>query len=270
MRDELEELVSLKKNEIPFVFIGGLSLFERTHIKNLFSALKIIVNHKDELAWFRFLKLWPNIGDKTAMTFYKEVSRCSSWKEVGKLLRSLMGHFPAMVMGLEKMKKYEHNVHQTVKTAIEMLEEIMHKELEEDPEKRDDWDVLLSMAEYEPNLGDFIGTCSIDPEYDLKAEAQREGCLRLMTVHSAKGTEAKVCFLIAVDPHSYPHRKSQDAEEERRILYVAMTRAMDELILTRSGSPFGSDPFMEGNHVPCGDYLLNELPHILIGYQSIN
>ena len=70
------------------------------------------------------------------------------------------------------------------------------------------------------------------------AREDQEDVVTLTTAHSAKGTEAPVCYLIRVEPNMYPHIRSvgdaEQEEEERRILYVAMTRAMDELIITRT------------------------------------
>ena len=256
----------LKYKNIPYVFIGGMSLFERAHIKNLLAVLKIIVNYKDEAAWFRFLTLWPNLGDKTAAIFYREVLRCTSWEDVTKLLRTLMSHFPEMVSGLMTMKKHESNVHFVVSVAIKMLSVLLEVELEKDPELKDDWKVLLSMAEFEPLLQDFIAVCSIDPKYDPKQKQFCEDQIKLITVHSAKGMESKICYLIQVIPDNYPHRRSDDVEEDRRVLYVALTRAMDELIITRSVSIFGDTPFEDGAHKPISDYLLNQLPSSLVKY----
>lgn len=259
----------LKQKEIPFIFIGGLSLFERAHIKDLLSALRIIINYQDESAWFRFLQLWPKVGKKTASSIFREINRYNSWEEMIKKLRPYLLDFPGMLDGLVTMKKYENDVRYIVSRAIKMFEVLLNPDSEKTKEAKEEWAVLLLLAESEPDLHDFITTCSIDSSPDPKLQESGEEHIKIITVHSAKGTEAKVCYLIRVDPDIYPHVNASDIEEERRVLYVALTRAQDELIITRSGSPNKSNPFHNGRLRPYSNYLLNNMPKSLVQYLSI-
>jgi len=99
--------------------------------------------------------------------------------------------------------------------------------------------LLVRLAERYRSLMRFIETYTLDPITSTAvSRLENQDVVTLITVHSAKGTESPVCYVIRVEPGMYPHIRSLGAEdeeeEERRVLYVAMTRAKDELILTRS------------------------------------
>jgi DNA helicase-2/ATP-dependent DNA helicase PcrA len=110
--------------------------------------------------------------------------------------------------------------------------------------KYNDWDrrskdfqLLKRLAEKHETVGEFLETYTLDPISESEASNdQVDDLVTLITVHSAKGTEVPVCYLIGVQPGNYPHARSigddDKEEEERRVLYVAMTRAKNELFLT--------------------------------------
>ena len=106
---------------------------------------------------------------------------------------------------------------------------------------------------------------------DNQAQAGQDA-VQLMTVHSAKGTEAPVCYCLGVQPGVYPHLRSlgdKDAEEEeRRVLYVALTRAQNELIITRAGDDsrtlFHGGSFVHAQGSP---YFLEYLPSPFVEYE---
>jgi DNA helicase-2/ATP-dependent DNA helicase PcrA len=121
----------------------------------------------------------------------------------------------------------------------------------------------------------FIEEYILDPIYDSEVKASSVDAVTLITVHSAKGTEAKICYVINASPGSYPSEKSmldiEDIEEERRVLYVALTRAKDELIVSRRNyathavNPSASAD--EQNAVTA--YFFNNLPADLVDEEII-
>ena len=136
-----------------------------------------------------------------------------------------------------------------------------------------DFELLRRLAENHHSLQGFLETYTLDPvsATEFSAEdVQDEGTVTLITVHSAKGTEAEVCFVAAVQPGNYPHSRSlhdNDAvEEERRVLYVALTRAKHELNLSRSHSR-GFER-VSWNSAGGSRYFLENLPSELVDRAS--
>lgn len=130
--------------------------------------------------------------------------------------------------------------------------------------RKKDFDLLVRLAERYRSLMRFIETYTLDPiTSTVASRLENQDVVTLITVHSAKGTEAPVCYVIRVEPGMYPHIRSlgaeDDEEEERRILYVAMTRAKNELILTRSEGP-GSYSYGDAAEA----YFLSDVPDKLV------
>ena len=112
----------------------------------------------------------------------------------------------------------------------------------------------------------FIEIYTLDPiTSTLVTGLENQDVVTLITVHSAKGTESPVCYVIRAEPGMYPHFRSigdeDDEEEERRILYVAMTRAKDELILTRSES---RSNYAASYEDATEAYFLSSIPDMLV------
>jgi DNA helicase-2/ATP-dependent DNA helicase PcrA len=107
------------------------------------------------------------------------------------------------------------------------------------PRRARDLELLARLAERHRSLEGFLDTYTLDPLVSERVEVQDEDDrVTLSTVHSAKGTEARVVYVAAATARNYPHLRNRgdaDAvEEERRVLYVALTRAQDELIVSRA------------------------------------
>jgi DNA helicase-2/ATP-dependent DNA helicase PcrA len=111
----------------------------------------------------------------------------------------------------------------------------------------------------------FIEVYTLDPiSSSVASRSENQDMVIIITVHSAKGTESPVCYVIRVEPGMYPHMRSKgedEKEEERRILYVAMTRAQNELILTRTE---GQSRFSYSYGDADETYLLSDVPDGLL------
>ena len=154
-----------------------------------------------------------------------------------------------------------------------VLEPVLSQKLDRWESRRRDFVLLEKLAERHRTLTGFLETYTLDPVYDsVRQRPEDRDVVSVITVHSAKGTEAPVCYLLRAEPGVYPHARSlgdEDAEEEeRRILYVAMTRARDELILTRTLDVGGRTTFFGGTrarHSPGGTaYFLDGVPGELV------
>lgn len=248
------------ERKIPYRFIGGASLLQAAHVKDLICLLRSAMNHRDELAWTRYLKLFPKIGDVTAAKMIAAMKYCESSADALATLaktyparKELIGVVNSVAGELESPKA-------AIKTASDCLTPILKNRYDNWKRRGKDFKLLKRMAEGHRDMAGFIESYTLEPISTSMAERESgEDAVTLITVHSAKGTEARVCYLIRVEPGMYPHSRSvgsaDDEEEERRILYVAMTRAMDVLILTRT---------MSGWNMDDSTYFFNELDDSLV------
>ena len=238
------------EKDIPYQFVGGTSLLQTAHVKDLLCLVRASDNHQDELAWARYLTLWPRIGDTTAARLIKEIKKAGDFDEALEKLLVLLKGRAEIVDGPKAVREHHENPPVAIESAAGYLLPLMEKRYDKWQTRLRDFQLLIRLAEKHRSLKGFMETYTLDPISISSAERMDlDDIVTLTTVHSAKGTEAPVCYLIRVEPGMYPHMRSMGSddarEEERRILYVAMTRARDELILTRTYHPYGwySRPF---------------------------
>lgn len=269
---QVEGACVMKK--IPYKIYGGSSLMKSRHIRDVVAAMRIIANYKDSLAWHRYLQLWNKIGPATAVSLSEYMVNAENLEQALYIL---------------KTKKIDKRVWEVLEAAFpyisspaEMINEILtlmdlrfaeiYKE-EWLNWRKQDFAVLEEIASNTTSVTEFITEYILDPALEssfLDADKPKE-CVILSTIHSAKGLEADVCHLLNVTPYSYPSKRAvkegdDSIEEERRCLYVALTRAKNELILysryfTNIGS--GMADFTGQSH-----YFFNELPEKLYEFNS--
>ena len=231
----------LRSYGIPYRLIGGVGLLRAAHIKDVISTLEALAVPQNEISWLRFLLLLPKIGEKSAEKLYDAKA------DVG-MSRTEFLHLMAsrLATKVPAAASFIGNVFDPDATPDVMLTQILAFYDETDllsarydkwTERRRDLDILVEIASQYTSVTRFLEAFKLDPDAEA---AMRNGnsdddLLTLITVHSAKGTEADICFVLRVQPGSYPHYKSDtqsQIEEDRRTLYVAMTRARKELYLT--------------------------------------
>lgn len=229
----------LVEMEVPYRFVGGTQLFQSAHVKDLLCLVRSAVSHRDELAWVRYLTLWRGIGDVTAARVVEGLRERESGEEAAEWLRSSWKSDPRVLKGLDLVAENSDVPAEVVRAAGEFLAPVLEKKYPNWNARRSDLELLARLAQRHRSLTSFLETYALDPV--SRTDARRledEDAVTLITAHSAKGTESPVCYLIRVEPNMYPHVRSlgsfDEEEEERRVLYVGMTRARDELILTRS------------------------------------
>ncbi len=243
--------MELTKRGIPYLVRGGIRFFEQAHIKDVLSFLKIISNPLDELAWSRALMLQSGIGAGYAEKIFKEVE-----KNQGDLLKvasiEFGEHLPPRVRdGLNGFKKILRGlVRENLKDHPDMLiEEVLDKgynkhvlmTFENAQERLEDLRELVNFAHTYKSLKDFLADATLREGFRGESFA-KDGAqedlfeqLVLSTIHQAKGLEWKAVFVISLSEGLFPHAKSMSSEEsleeERRLFYVAVTRAKEELAL---------------------------------------
>ncbi len=258
---------------VPYRFVGGMSLLQMAHVKDLLSLVRVATNHRDELAWLRYLTLWPKIGDITATRTLQQIIVQDQESSALETLRTRMAARPDLIAGLQNVQELRNAPKEAIKAARKTIEPIISAKYAQWDSRKRDLDLLERLAEGHRQLSSFLETYTLDPVSATEASPEQdesdEGCVTLITVHSAKGTECEVCYVPAVVPGNYPHMRSlgdADAvEEERRVLYVAFTRAKDELIISRHlSSRRGRASW---NYSQGTEYLLQFLPEQLVDSQ---
>ena len=255
------------RRKIPYHFIGGTSLTQAAHVRDVLSLLRLIRNLQDELAWMRFLKLWPRIGTVTADKIVASLMDHPD-KKIGQILREHLGQSHDMITVCRNAYAEQNQPKVCVTNAIEALTPILKERYTKWDSRVRDLKLLSAVAARFKTIGDFIDAFTLEPMTTTQIEQlENEDAVLLITVHSAKGTEAPICFVANAKPGTYPHSRNYgdlDAEEEdRRVLYVAMTRAKNELFITRSTNTRSGFAVM--NKPTVGEeYFLASVPDALV------
>jgi DNA helicase-2/ATP-dependent DNA helicase PcrA len=230
--------IELIRRNIPFVKFGGLKFLEAAHVKDLLAILRLAENPKDRVAGFRVLQMLPGIGPGTArklldaaagtgITALAHARPPAAAQPLWQELQALYGEIvPAAWAGqIERVRLYY---------------DPLLPELHEHPAPRlKDLDQLEAMAPRHGSRGRFLADLTLDPPDAASDESgvphKDEDTLTLSTIHSAKGLEWRAVHLLNVVDGCMPvdlaTGTEAEIEEERRVLYVAMTRAKDELHL---------------------------------------
>lgn len=246
---------TLMKNLIDYKVIGGLKFYDRKEIKDLVSYLKIIVNPKDDVALKRIInEPKRGIGQKSV----EQMSRIASENDIAMLELITNPSYDQLLT--DRLKKLAYKFYNPLQeifenalkyTITDLINEVLDKSgylksLEasysvEDRARIDNINEFISAAsEYEENnpddtIYDYLENLSLIS--DLEKTEDKDDSVVLMTMHAAKGLEFPVVFVVGLDDGLFPGKRSIDEgniEEERRLFYVAITRAREKLYLTSS------------------------------------
>lgn len=255
------------KRGIPYAVYGGTEFYERAEIKDILAYLKVIANPLDTEALLRIINVpRRGISEQTLdmLTTYNRTHQLSLWDVLEKAsLKALDLPKPLSEKALKgiqsfltlmKQAKQKFTQGPLSSTFASLLEEVRYKdaikeEVKSEKMRQFKWDNVLqcieSLKEYESqglqenreiSLQDFVGTTSLDNQKNsFREKENKEDKVHLMTIHSAKGLEFAACFLVGVEDHIIPHEKSVSdtgLEEERRLMYVALTRAKNYLTIS--------------------------------------
>ncbi len=244
---ELE--MELVKRNIPYVVRGGIRFFEQAHIKDVLSYLKILCNPLDEMAWMRVLTLCPGIGPGYAEKIYEAFA--SSGRDLMPFIRS---HDISPVVpprareGYKAFRRIMKAV--TDPAAPEVPADLVERILEEGyqthimsafdnaKDRIDDIRELANFSHEYETLKDFLNDITLRESFKgetVTAGAEDSEHLVLSTIHQAKGLEWGTVMVIGLCEGQFPHPKAMgddsELEEERRLFYVASTRARQALYL---------------------------------------
>jgi DNA helicase-2/ATP-dependent DNA helicase PcrA len=244
--------IELANRNIPFEKWGGLKFLEAAHVKDVVAFLRVIDNPRDEVSWYRVLMLLPGIGDTTAralmatmaergwdadaLTHWTAPARArDAHRALSQLLRRLRGQARA------DAPAPEHSVGAEIDVIRTMYDDLLRDRYDRPEPRLADLDQLRTIASGFPSRSSFLSTIALEPPQSTQDLAEGRGsedddALILSTAHSSKGKEWDVVFLIwAVDgwfPMARATEEEDELEEERRLMYVALTRARNHLAVT--------------------------------------
>jgi DNA helicase-2/ATP-dependent DNA helicase PcrA len=236
--------IELARRNIPFVKWGGLRFLEAAHVKDLLAFLRLVENPRDDLSWMRVLQLFDGIGPGRAR---QALEHLRANEDMPQALQSWKAP-PAARDQVDQLAALIHELHGAdssvaLPVQIERIRRLYAPILDNrypQPEMRArDLDQLELLAQKSPSREAFLADLTLDPPTstgDLAGPPYLdEEYVVLSTIHSAKGCEWPVVFVIHAADGVLPSDMStgeNEIEEERRLLYVAMTRARDQLIVT--------------------------------------
>lgn len=233
----------LMKRDVPFEYRGGLKFFERAHVKDVLSYMRLQVNAKDEPAWLRVLNMQTGIGAATAAAILEQVRESASkavsaisneitipprgqagWLSAQSVLIAMSESTPgAMVRAVANSENYKNHLEAEYPDWRDRLEDL---------------EQLAIFADAYPDPAAFLADATLDDASFRreKGGSNDEERLILSTIHQAKGLEWDTVFIIHLTNQGFPSPRALEEdgaiEEERRLFYVASTRARNKLFLS--------------------------------------
>ncbi|MAV64088.1 MAG: hypothetical protein CMG00_02730 [Candidatus Marinimicrobia bacterium] len=276
----------LRRKSIPYTIIGGVKFYDRKEIKDVLGYLRLINNLKDDVSFLRTINFPARGLGKTTINKILKIKidsgqdifttlKTISSNEVGPKQKKSIQAFIDLIIELKDLSK-----NKTVyDVAVKLIESIDLEDFycnQSTSESIDRWEnvqeLLNSIQEYcdineNCTLSSFLEEVALLTDIDRWNDTDES--ITLMTVHSSKGLEFPVVFIAGMEEGLFPHSNSlsdlKGIEEERRLFYVAITRAMEELFL------FSCDSRMKfgGGYLPCiRSRFIDEIPIELIDNQS--
>ncbi len=244
----LELQLELTRRGIPYEIRSGLRFFEQAHVKDVLAFLRLAVNPQDEMSWKRTLKLLPKVGERTASTLWAAIQEAQDPVAAFSSLDFAKAPRPAVpsLRGLSKTlaalrrETYRKAPAEAVRYVVDHggYSEIAKAKFANQAARLDDLEALAQFALPYDDVERFLQEVTLfgDPvgEDTVAGENENERVV-LSSVHQAKGLEWRAVFVIGLVEDRFPNaralRTPEGLEEERRLFYVAMTRAKDELTL---------------------------------------
>ena len=235
--------IELSKANLPFQKFGGMKFVETAHVKDVLAFLRIIFNNKDLVSWFRVLLLHEGIGQKSAQKIIDEISENQidiKQNPEGLKTKKIFSKVSALFELLHSLQNINETPTEKAQKIIEYYSPIFQEKFDDYNKRKKDLDIFLNITEKYRSLESLISDMSIDPPIDsivdLGDESSEDEFVTLSTIHSAKGLEWHSVFVIHALDGYFPSNRSaykiETLEEERRLMYVAVTRAKNNLMIS--------------------------------------
>ncbi|MDQ6764650.1 MAG: UvrD-helicase domain-containing protein [Verrucomicrobiota bacterium] len=248
----IELQLELSRRGIPYQITSGVRFFEQAHIKDVAAFIRFVANPRDEVAFKRMVKLLPGIGNKSADTLWR------AWEqslEANGEITSWGERLRAMQVGAKSKKSWDQLAFTLDEIApggvagapSEMITSIVEAIYDDYAKanftnyelRKEDLNQLAAFSRQFKSVDEFLSQLALISNVDAEAapnQAADTESVNLSSVHQAKGLEYHTVFVIWLTDGMFPSTRSLETreaiEEERRLFYVAITRARDELYLT--------------------------------------
>lgn len=252
---------------IPYTVVGGIRIDEAAHIKDLLSIARLACNMEHEPAWLRLLHRYPKIGDKAASQITERAVLCSTIEAAVQVLGeeeiARRTKFTGLAFALTALSALRTPA-ELLANAAAIMDSFWQTVWPDDwADRRKDIDAILLIAAEHHSLDGFLTAVTLDHSLDKKNETNtdkaEENPVTISTVHGAKGLEWPAVhipsFIRGHMPSIYANGP-EDYEEEKRIFYVAVSRAMKSLVLYRPAYD------AKGNFTSPSDYERIIQPHV--------
>lgn len=248
----------LNKRGIPYVVVGGFKFNERMHIRDMVAYLRLTFNPADAVSWHRVLKYIGGIGQVTASSLIATLQRSSNFEFEAFKQRKFYQELLELGKMLSKASQPEFTLTQKIEIIRDYYAPLLKAREEDYLTRMQDVEVLLDLSRKYRSLDNFLSDFALDPPSNRMAdqsrpfinEGEEAGKLTISTVHSAKGLEWYAVFIPHALDGMFPSNRAvnvEDMEEERRLFYVACSRAKEELYITFPRNVFAYDAFF---HLP--------------------
>jgi DNA helicase-2/ATP-dependent DNA helicase PcrA len=222
---------------------SGLRFFEQRHVKDVLAHLRFLANPRDEVAFTRLARIKPRLGQRLVARVWQALAGSSEPLDaLGKVDGKALGLPGAAANSVKQLAELVRRLEKLRSRPGEMVREVIatgYREylramLDNASARLDDLEQLALFADGYEGLDAFLDEVSLMNELsgeDVVAEEGERERVTLSTIHQAKGLEWRAVFLVWLAEGRFPTARAEDIEEERRLFYVACTRAKDELLL---------------------------------------
>ena len=239
-RDSFDLEIELNRKNIPFVKYGGQKFTEAAHIKDVIAHVRVLVNPMDTLAWNRVLLLMEGIGPKTAEDLFEWIRlsktpyKFNASEHVNERYKKQLD---ALSKLLQKLTNREFSVSEIIEMLVDYYKSFCEKRYDDYPKRLKDLEAFVGVAAKYSTMSQLLEDLSLNPIeatiIDVEQRLKDEVPLVLSTIHSAKGLEWKHVFIIqaldGVIPSSFSVEDEMLLDEELRLMYVATTRAQEQI-----------------------------------------
>ena len=265
--------MAIAKRGIPFRITSGVGVFEQVHVKDVLAYLRLVVNPADELSFLRFVCLLPGVGEKGALKMWERIGRSFDVdsRECREALTELLpakakGAWGPLKRALEVAR--EHLAEDALGEVIEDFTDLFYEDYlndeyetaEAEDRLNDIRELAAQIASHEEGLEGFLAEVALMTNLDTRRNDPNQDRVTLSTIHQAKGMEWPVVFVPWLSEGMFPSAKATEEnrmDEERRLFYVVVTRAKDELYMftpqmqkTAQGGVFPVDPSLFVKEIP--------------------
>ena len=258
----MELLLELGRRGIAFDVRSGIRFFEQAHVKDLVAFLKLLVNPRDEVSWNRILQMLPGIGTVIARKLIEllcagePLADSRSSRVTAKVPKKARDYWETLCALLDVLRSCAQDgaPAEVVRALYDGgFAEFMRSRYSDANTRADDIEQLIRFAWQYSTLTDFLTELTLMSSSEEGDDANARPRIKLSTIHQAKGLEWSSVFIIWLVEGRFPNQNNiesvDEEEEERRLFYVAVTRAKDSLYLLspqwardRGGSSVRMDP----------------------------